>query len=160
MRLSLIFNQVKKYVKIRLSGCVDLDGSRDYRQKFIGAFSRIYLSRLGGEGIGLYQMAYPIYLLCLSVSSAGLSCGYFNHGCRKKRSFNDYWRAEGPVYPFVTLVLQDSFFQSPAFFETDGWSTVKLSATREPQWSLLALSPAVFWPTLLGDIEVTSRVFS
>lgn len=26
--------------------------------KFIGAFSRIYLSRLlGGEGIGLYQMA-------------------------------------------------------------------------------------------------------
>ena len=29
--------------------------------KFIGAFSRIYLSRLlGGEGIGLYQMAYPI----------------------------------------------------------------------------------------------------
>ena len=27
--------------------------------KFIGAFSRIYLSRLlGGEGIGLYQMAY------------------------------------------------------------------------------------------------------
>ena len=41
--------------------------------KFIGAFSRIYLSRLlGGEGIGLYQMAYPIYMLCLSVSSAGL----------------------------------------------------------------------------------------
>ena len=32
--------------------------------KFIGAFSRIYLSRLlGGEGIGLYQMAYPIYML-------------------------------------------------------------------------------------------------
>ena len=29
--------------------------------KFIGAFSRIYLSRLlGGEGIGLYQMAYPM----------------------------------------------------------------------------------------------------
>ena len=32
--------------------------------KFIGAFSRIYLSRLlGGEGIGLYQMAYPILSL-------------------------------------------------------------------------------------------------
>ena len=29
--------------------------------KFIGAFSRIYLSRLlGGEGIGLYQMAYAL----------------------------------------------------------------------------------------------------
>ena len=41
--------------------------------KLIGAVSRIYLSRLlGGEGIGLYQMAYPIYLLCLSISTAGL----------------------------------------------------------------------------------------
>jgi len=27
---------------------------------------------LGGEGIGLYQMAFPIYLLALSVSTAGV----------------------------------------------------------------------------------------
>ena len=41
--------------------------------KIIGAVNRILLSRLlGGEGIGLYQMAYPIYLLALSISSAGL----------------------------------------------------------------------------------------
>ena len=41
--------------------------------KIIGSVNRIFLSRLlGGEGIGLYQMAYPIYLLALSVSSAGI----------------------------------------------------------------------------------------
>ena len=40
--------------------------------KIIGSVNRILLSRLlGGEGIGLYQMAYPVYLLMLSVSSAG-----------------------------------------------------------------------------------------
>lgn len=41
--------------------------------KIIGSVNRILLSRLlGGEGIGLYQMAYPVYLLMLSVSSAGI----------------------------------------------------------------------------------------
>lgn len=36
--------------------------------KIIGLTNRILLSRLlGGEGIGLYQMAYPVYLLMLSV---------------------------------------------------------------------------------------------
>ena len=39
--------------------------------KVIGAANRIFLSRLlGGEGIGLYQMAYPIYLLALNISFA------------------------------------------------------------------------------------------
>ena len=34
--------------------------------KIIGSVNRILLSRLlGGEGIGLYQMAYPIYLLII-----------------------------------------------------------------------------------------------
>ena len=40
--------------------------------KVIGSVNRILLSRmLGGEGIGLYQLAYPIYLMMISVSSAG-----------------------------------------------------------------------------------------
>jgi len=41
--------------------------------KVIGSVNRILLSRLlGGEGIGLYQIAYPIYLLILAVSAAGI----------------------------------------------------------------------------------------
>lgn len=41
--------------------------------KILGAAYRIPLSRLiGSEGIGLYQMAYPIYLIFLSLSTAGL----------------------------------------------------------------------------------------
>ena len=49
--------------------------------KLIGAFNRILLSRLlGGEGIGLYQMAYPVSLLMVSVSSTGML--YFTHSGR------------------------------------------------------------------------------
>lgn len=41
--------------------------------KVIGAFYRISLTGiLGGYGIGLYQMAYPLFLLFLTFSSAGI----------------------------------------------------------------------------------------
>ena len=41
--------------------------------KVIGAVNWILLSRvLGGEGIGLYQMGFPIYLMAITVSSAGI----------------------------------------------------------------------------------------
>jgi len=41
--------------------------------KLLGAAYRIPLSRLiGEEGIGLYQMAYPIYLVFSSLATAGI----------------------------------------------------------------------------------------
>lgn len=41
--------------------------------KMLGGVNRILLSRLlEGEGIGLYQMAYPLYILFLSVAGAGI----------------------------------------------------------------------------------------
>lgn len=41
--------------------------------KILGGLNRILLSRLlGGEGIGLYQMAYPVYILLLSIIGAGI----------------------------------------------------------------------------------------
>ena len=67
--------------------------------KFIGAFSRIYLSRLlGGEGIGLYQMAYPIYLLCLSVSSAGLPVA-ISIMVAERNAVNDYFGGQKDSNP-------------------------------------------------------------
>ena len=42
--------------------------------KVIGAVYRIPLySILGSEGIGLFQMGYPIYAILLTVSSSGLN---------------------------------------------------------------------------------------
>ncbi|KKM10910.1 hypothetical protein SY88_11080 [Clostridiales bacterium PH28_bin88] len=41
--------------------------------KVIGALYRIPLARLmGGEGMGLYQMAYPVYTMLLALSTAGI----------------------------------------------------------------------------------------
>ena len=41
--------------------------------KILGSVNRILLSRLlGGEGIGLYQIAYPLFLILVALSSAGI----------------------------------------------------------------------------------------
>lgn len=65
--------------------------------KIIGSVNRILLSRLlGGEGIGLYQMAYPVYLLMLSVSSAGIRCD-FDH-CSRKSGKRRILPAAGRVF--------------------------------------------------------------
>lgn len=41
--------------------------------KFIGAFYRVPLTNLlGGEGLGIYQTVFPVYLLLLDISGSGL----------------------------------------------------------------------------------------
>lgn len=44
--------------------------------KILGAFYRIPLTNLlGGEGMGIYQMVYPLYCLLLTLASAGVPAG-------------------------------------------------------------------------------------
>ena len=55
-----------------LQGAVILSGA-GILVKVLGALYRIPLARiLGGEGMGLYQMAYPIYTSILAISTAGV----------------------------------------------------------------------------------------
>ena len=40
--------------------------------RLLGFYYRIFLSaRIGAEGIGLYQMIFPLYILAMSISSSG-----------------------------------------------------------------------------------------
>lgn len=122
--------------------------------KFIGAFSRIYLSRLlGGEGIGLYQMAYPIYLLCLAISSAGLPVA-ISIMVAERNAVNDY-RGGQKVFHISLLVLTMTgiLFTALLYFGAD-W-LVETDLVRDPRayWSLVALSPAVFGATLLATLR-------
>lgn len=41
--------------------------------RIIGFFYRIFLSRtFGAEGVGLYQLIFPVYALCISLTAAGI----------------------------------------------------------------------------------------
>ena len=41
--------------------------------RFIGFFYKIFLSRtIGAEGLGIYQLVFPVMALCLSLTGAGI----------------------------------------------------------------------------------------
>ncbi len=122
--------------------------------KFIGAVSRIYLSRLlGGEGIGLYQMAYPIYLLCLAVSSAGLPVA-ISIMVAEKNAVHDYFGGQRVFrISLMALTATGLFFSGLLYFGAH-W-LIESGIVRDPRayWSLLALSPAILMATVLATLR-------
>lgn len=122
--------------------------------KFIGAGSRIYLSRLlGGEGIGLYQMAYPIYLLCLAVSSAGLPVA-ISIMVAEKNAVHDYLGGQRVFrISLMALTATGLFFSALLYFGAN-W-LIESGIVRDPRayWSLLALSPAILMATVLATLR-------
>ena len=57
--------------------------------RIMGFFYRIFLSRIiGAEGLGLYQMIFPVLALALSVTSAGLSTA-ISHQVSRKNALGD-----------------------------------------------------------------------
>ena len=52
--------------------------------RFIGFYYRIFLSaRIGAEGMGLYQMIFPIYGLCFSFCASGIHTAISRFVCRR-----------------------------------------------------------------------------
>lgn len=52
--------------------------------RFIGFYYRIFLSsQIGAEGMGLYQMIFPIYGLCFSLCVSGIHTSISRYVCRK-----------------------------------------------------------------------------
>lgn len=56
-----------------------------FLSRFIGFFYRIFLSRVfGEEGIGLYQLIFPVYALCISFSISGIETALSRTVARKQ----------------------------------------------------------------------------
>lgn len=122
--------------------------------KFIGAGSRIYLSRLlGGEGIGLYQMAYPIYLLCLAVSSAGLPVA-ISIMVAEKNAVHDYLGGQRVFRISMSVLTATGLFFSLLLYFGAGW-LIDVGYITDPRayWSLRALAPAIFAATILATLR-------
>ena len=55
-----------------ISGTLLLTGT-GVASRFIGFYYKIFLSRtIGAEGLGIYQLVFPVFALFLSVSAAGI----------------------------------------------------------------------------------------
>ena len=120
--------------------------------KIIGSVNRILLSRLlGGEGIGLYQMAYPIYLLALSVSSAGIPVA-ISIIVAEKIARSDY-RGANRVFRISLFVLAITGIAFTfLLYYGAGW-LIDNNFVRDSRayYAIVALAPAIFFVTVLSS---------
>ena len=119
--------------------------------KAIGSINWIILSRiLGGEGIGIYQMAFPIYLLALDVSSAGLPIA-ISIITAEKAAKEDYAGAQRIFRVSLTMLCFTALFLSFVFFFGARF-LIDEQIIRESRayYSLIALAPAIFFTTIIA----------
>lgn len=120
--------------------------------KLIGAGNRIFLSRLlGGEGIGLYQMAYPIYQMALSVSSAGIPVA-ISILVAEKMALQDLSGAQRIFRISLKFTIITGILFSLLLYFGAGW-LVESQIVRDDRayYSLIALAPAIFFVTVLAS---------
>lgn len=122
--------------------------------KVIGFLNWIILSRvLGGEGIGLYQMAFPVYLLALSVSSAGIPIA-ISIITAEKLALNDFKGANRVFHVSLSvLTITGLFFSLLLYFGAEWLITYQFIHDARAYYALLALSPAVFFVTILSSFR-------
>lgn len=122
--------------------------------KIIGAVNRILLSRLlGGEGIGLYQMAYPVYLLMVSVSSAGIPIA-ISIIVAEKAAKSDFAGANRVFRVSLTLMAATGLvFATALYFAAEFLVASDIIRDDRAYFALVALTPAVFFATILASFR-------
>lgn len=122
--------------------------------KVIGALNWIILSRvLGGEGIGLYQMGFPIYLMAITVSSAGIPVA-ISIITAEKLANKDYRGAKRVFNVSLKLLLVSGLlFSSALLFGANFLIDHHFIRDSRAYWSIIALSPAVFFVTFLASFR-------
>ena len=120
--------------------------------KVIGSLNWIFVSRvLGGEGIGLYQMAFPIYFLALTVSSAGVPVA-ISIITAERVALNDIFGAKRIFRISMCFMFCTGLFFSLLTYFGAQW-LIDWQFVRDPRayYSIIALAPAVFFVTILAS---------
>ena len=120
--------------------------------KVIGSLNWIFVSRvLGGEGIGLYQMAFPIYFFAFSVSTAGVpvAISIITSECV---ALKDILGAKRVYRISMTLmVITGVFFSLLTFFGAQWLIDFQFIRDARAYYSVVALTPTIFFVTLLAS---------
>lgn len=119
--------------------------------KIIGAVSKILISRLlGGEGIGLFQMAYPIYTLATSVAAAGMPVA-ISIMIAERLANRDIRGAERTFrVALIALALTGVLFSGLFYLSADWLIQRHFVLDERAYYGIIALSPAILVVTLLS----------
>ena len=120
--------------------------------KVIGSLNWIFVSRiLGGEGIGLYQMAFPIYFFAMSISQAGVPVA-ISIITAERVALKDVFGARRVFRVSMSLMLFTGLFFSLLTYFSADW-LIEWQFIRDPRayMSVVALAPTIFFVTLLAS---------
>ena len=122
--------------------------------KGIGSLNWIILSRvLGGEGIGLYQMGFPIYLMAITLSSAGIPVA-ISIITAEKLAQKDFLGAKRVFNVSLRLLFVTGLvFASALFFGAHWLIDNHWIRDSRAYYSIIALAPAVFFVTFLASFR-------
>ena len=122
--------------------------------KVIGSLNWIFLSWiLGGEGIGIYQIAFPLYLLALSISEAGIPVAV-SILTAERAALHDYHGATRVFHLSFLLLAVTGLVLSLLLYFGAGW-LIEHRVIRDARayYSIIALAPAIFLVTLLSSFR-------
>ncbi|MCQ2387762.1 MAG: oligosaccharide flippase family protein, partial [Clostridia bacterium] len=139
------------YMKVKeksiLKGATIL-GIGTFLAKLLGAIYRIPLTRLiGGEGIGLYQMIFPVYTVLLEFSGIGLPNALAKIISSKKE--NKEIEAIKCVNVSKKLFIKLGFICS-VFMCTFSFFISKLQGNTNATISYIFLSPAIIFVSIIS----------
>lgn len=122
--------------------------------KAIGSLNWIILSRvLGGEGIGLYQLAFPVYLLALSISSAGIPVAISIMTAEKVVKGDDAGALRIFKLSLGLLTVTGLVLSAALYFGAEWLITYRFIRDPRAYYSLIALAPAIFFVTILSSFR-------
>lgn len=119
--------------------------------KVIGSLNWILLSRiLGGEGIGIYQIAFPLYLLALSLSDAGIPVAV-SILTAERAALKDYAGARRVFRLSFQLMATAGLIAGLLLYLGAGW-LIEQRMIRDARayYSIVALAPAIFLVSLIS----------
>ncbi|MBQ1336110.1 MAG: polysaccharide biosynthesis protein [Selenomonadaceae bacterium] len=120
--------------------------------KVIGSLNWIFVSRiLGGEGIGLYQMAFPIYFFAMTVSQAGVPVA-ISIITAERVALKDIYGAKRVFRISMALMLVTGLVFSFLTYFGAQW-LIDWHFIRDPRayMSMVVLAPTVFFVTFLAS---------
>lgn len=94
--------------------------------RIIGFFYRIFLSHtIGAEGMGIYQLIFPIHSICFSFTVAGIQTA-ISRFVAAKISIGDDRSAKDTLYVGLALSTVLSFLTSYVLFQNADWLAIHM----------------------------------
>lgn len=108
--------------------------------RFIGFFYRIFLSHtIGAEGMGIYQLVFPVYAMVFSLTSAGIQTA-ISRNVSGRLAVGDKKGARDTFFSGLVLAFGSTLLVSFFIYQQAGWIAASIlhEARCEPLLRLLA----------------------